>query len=138
MSLRVIGSWLGILGFAASSSPSPHAASRRDSSSHTPDIVDPCDRHRPTVDTATSGWVQYGTDGIYRDIDLSGCGFTSAPIISSSLAGSANLWTAQGGSALYSISATGFRTYVYLPGITPSKATGWNWNINWIAHPMNV
>ena len=125
------------MGFAASSSPSPHAASRRDSSSHTPDIVD-CDRHRPTVDTATSGWVQYGTDGIYRDIDLSGCGFTSAPIISSSLAGSANLWTARGGSVLYSIRATGFRTYVYWPGITPSKATGWNWNINWIAHPMNV
>ena len=39
---------------------------------------------------------------------------------------------------LYSIRATGFRTYVYWPGITPSKATGWNWNINWIAHPMNV
>ena len=31
-----------------------------------------------------------------------------------------------------------FRTYVYLAGITPSKATGWNWNINWIAHPKNV
>merc|ERR1711935_344366 len=37
--------------------------------------------------TATSGWVQYGNDGIYRDVDISGCGFTSAPTISSGLTG---------------------------------------------------
>ena len=84
--------------------------------------------------------MQYGTDGIYRDIDLSGCGFTSAPIITSSLAGTsaAGQWKSTGGSEPYSITATGFRIYVYYAGITPSKAASWNWNINWIAHPTNV
>ena len=81
----------------------------------------------------TSGWTQYGPDGIYRDVDLSGCGFTQAPIISSSLAGITRHWTARGGSAPYGKSANGFRIYVSEPGITPSDATAWGWKINWIA-----
>ena len=88
--------------------------------------------------TASSGWVEFTSGGIYRDIDLSGCGFTSAPIITSSLAGTGNHWKSTGGSEPYSITATGFRIYVYLAGITSSKAASWNWNINWIAHPTNV
>jgi hypothetical protein len=88
--------------------------------------------------TASSGWVEFTSGGIYRDIDLSGCGFTSAPIITSSLAGNAVHWTSTGGSEPYSITATGFRIYVYYAGITSSKAASWNWNINWIAHPKNV
>ena len=72
--------------------------------------------------TASSGWVEYISDGIYRDIDLSGCGFTSAPIITSSLAGSGHHWISLGGSEPYSITATGFRIHVYYAGITSSKA----------------
>ena len=82
--------------------------------------------------TATSGWVQYGNDGIYRDVDISGCGFTSAPTLSSSLT---NSWTASGGSSQYHITATGFRVYVYYPGITIAQATSWNWKIGWMAEP---
>jgi len=87
--------------------------------------------------TPTSGWTQYNSDGIYRDVDLSECGFTQPPIISSSLAGNGGHWTAIGGSALYSysITATGFRVYVYKGGITPSLATALGWNIDWIASP---
>ena len=79
--------------------------------------------------------VQFGTDGIYRDVDISGCGFTSAPIVSSSLAGSLSHWKATGGSYQYTITATGFRVYVNYGGITPAKATSYNWKIGWIAEP---
>jgi hypothetical protein len=53
---------------------------------------------------------------------LSGCDFTSAPIITSSLAGSGHHWISLGGSEPYSITATGFRIHVYYAGITSSKA----------------
>ena len=88
----------------------------------------------------TNGWAQYDDPNtVYIDVDLSGCGFTQAPIISSSLAGNGNHWKATGGSALYSITATGFRVYVYFPSaITPSDATSWGWNIDWIAAPAPV
>ena len=106
--------------------------------------------------TATGGWKQYGSDeygrgsiyydgsiysGIYLDVDISGCGFTSAPIISSSLGGdpASYHWISEGGSYQYWITATSFRVYVYLritwKPITPSIAEGWNWRINWIAEP---
>ena len=68
-------------------------------------------------------------------MDISGCGFTSAPIVSSSLAGSSSHWQATGGSYQYDITATVFRVYVYLPGITPAQATDWDWKIGWIAEP---
>ena len=79
--------------------------------------------------------MQLGADTIYRNVDISGCGFTSAPIVSSSLTGSANHWKATGGSYQDRITATGFRVVVYLPGITTTKATIWNWKIGWIAEP---
>ena len=88
--------------------------------------------------TPTSGWTQLDSNAVYIDVDLSGCGFTQAPIISSSLAGddAGGQWRATGGSALYLITATGFRVYVYYPwAITPSAATSWGWNIDWIAAP---
>ena len=91
--------------------------------------------------TATSGWKQTtssahgSTNGVYRIVDISGCGFTSAPIVSSSLTGSNKHWKAKGGSYQYHITATNFRVYVNLPGITTSKATGWDWKIGWIAEP---
>jgi hypothetical protein len=91
--------------------------------------------------TASSGWVEFSRgNGIYRDIDVSGCGFTSAPIITSSLAGiTGNHSKSTGGTEPYSITATGFRIHVYVEaGITSSLAASWNWNINWIAHPKNV
>ena len=68
-------------------------------------------------------------------MDISGCGFTSAPIVSSSLAGSSSHWQATGGSYQYDITATVFRVYVYRPGITPAQATDWDWKIGWIAEP---
>jgi hypothetical protein len=88
--------------------------------------------------TPNSGWTLYTSNTIYRDVDLSGCGFTQPPIISSSLAGNVEKhWTATGGSSLYSINATAFRVYVYQPflPITPSLATEKGWNIDWIPAP---
>tara|TARA_B100000768_G_C11024560_1_gene267509 strand:- start:252 stop:461 length:210 start_codon:yes stop_codon:yes gene_type:complete len=69
-------------------------------------------------------------------VDISGCGFTRAPIVSSSLTGVAGNWQATGGSAQYTITATGFRVYLYLPGITAAGATHWKWAIGWIAEPV--
>merc|ERR1712127_66998 len=84
--------------------------------------------------TAISGWVDFTSGGIYRDVDISGCGFTRAPIVSSSLTGVAGNWQATGGSAQYTLTATGFRVYVYMPDITAAIANGgWQWKIGWIA-----
>ena len=66
--------------------------------------------------TAASGWVDYfdgpNREGVYRDVDISGCGFTATPVVSSSLGGNSNHWTSTGGAEPYWITATSFRIYV--------------------------
>jgi len=87
-----------------------------------------------TGESNSSSWVQYGTDGIYINVSLSGCGFTSTPRIMSSLHGNTSHWTTTGGQNVYSASATTFRIYVKAwTGITPTIANSYGWHIEWVA-----
>ena len=90
-------------------------------------------------ETTASGWSYYSSSGIYRDVDMSSCGFTSTPVVSSSLSGSSSHWTSTGGAELYSITPSGFRTYV-ASTITASQAgsSTYNWHVNWIAAPATL
>jgi subtilisin family serine protease len=41
-------------------------------------------------------WQQYGADGLYLDVNTSGCGFTSAPLYLTSMGGLGNHWATRG------------------------------------------
>ena len=83
------------------------------------------------------GWVQYGADGIYIDINTSGCGFSTTPRYITSIQGGGNKWLLTGVTSIYSATPTGFRIYLkYDSGnfaLTPAYATASNYQINWIA-----
>ncbi|WP_241759419.1 S8 family peptidase [Pyxidicoccus parkwayensis] len=90
-----------------------------------------------TTQGATN-WQQYGTDGIYLDVNTSGCGFTSTPLYFTSLGGTSSHWQSIGATAIYSATATGFRVYVRFPSITPAVANQLGWHLNWHATPNNL
>lgn len=88
--------------------------------------------------TATdgTGWVQYGSTGIYIDVNTSGCGFTSTPRYFTSLGGSSAQWELVGVTSIYLATPTGFRIYVMKNNygtITTADADANNWYINWTA-----
>ncbi|MFP2927545.1 S8 family peptidase, partial [Pyxidicoccus sp. 3LG] len=82
---------------------------------------------------AASNWQVYGTDSVFLDVDTSGCGFTSTPLYFTSLGGHSGNWMASGATAIYASTATGFRVYIYMPGVTPAVANAWGWYLNWSA-----
>ena len=89
-----------------------------------------------------TNWVRdenSGRNGIYVDINIGSCGFTSLPVVVTSLAGNGFVWTAKGGSEPYFITRSSFRVVVYYegtpldPGITVAMANEWSWHVNWMA-----
>lgn len=82
-------------------------------------------------------WKQYGSRGLYVDIDTSRYKFSSTPIYTSSLAGNSQHWRIMGASSIYKASKTGFRVYIYNKekAITPDEANAKKWYINWTAAP---
>jgi serine protease len=82
-----------------------------------------------------SAWQQYGSDGIYLDVNTVACAQAVPPLYLTSLGGWANHRLASGATSIYNATATGFRVYIYLPGITPALANQYGWNINWQALP---
>jgi hypothetical protein len=80
-----------------------------------------------------TAWVQHRTDGVYVDIDTSGCQFSSTPIYISSVGGKGWHWETTGGSSIYSSTKNSFRIYLKLGAITPAKANEYGWHINWMA-----
>jgi hypothetical protein len=85
-----------------------------------------------------TNWQQYSADGIYLDVNTSGCGFTSTPLYFSSLGGASGHWVSRGATSIYLPSSTGFRVYVTFPGITPALANQYGWHLNWQATPNNL
>jgi secreted trypsin-like serine protease len=81
----------------------------------------------------STDWQQFGTDGVYVNIDTSACGLTSAPLYFSTIGGDGGHWTARGASSIYDPTATGFTIYLNDPGITPELANQRRWHINWEA-----
>lgn len=85
----------------------------------------------------STDWVVHSAGySVYVDVDISHCGFSSTPKLVTSIGGSSSHWQADGTSAPYSISNSGFRIYSNIKDrsdITPSQANAWQWHINWIA-----
>jgi hypothetical protein len=82
-----------------------------------------------------TNWVQYGNSGVYVDVDTSQCTFDAVPNYITSIGGDRHHWTAYGATSIYRETASGFRVYVYWPGITAQSARQKGWRINWKATP---
>ena len=86
---------------------------------------------------ATTNWKAYGSDAIYVNVDTTAAVFTETPHYFVSLGGSANQFSAQGISAIYSPTSTGFRIYLKANGIalTPAYAKSRGWYVQWLGVP---
>ncbi len=83
-----------------------------------------------------SGWVNYSSNGIYIDINTSGCNFTNTPRYITSMGGTSSHWMTTGATSIYMPTATGFRVYVrgdngYV--VRTTQATNYGYHINWMA-----
>jgi len=79
-------------------------------------------------------WKQFGSNGLYLDVDTSKAGFTETPIYITSMGGT-NIWATTGVNSIYVPTPTGFRVYVRFSSgasITPGQANSWNWHVRWI------
>jgi hypothetical protein len=89
-----------------------------------------------TVPGATA-WRAYNKNSLLVDIDTSAAGFTTTPLYFTSLGGRSRHWEAQGGSAIYQATATGFRIYIQPTNresstpYTPEKANELQWHVQW-------
>ena len=85
-----------------------------------------------------TNWQQYGTDGIFVDIDTSAAGFSKTPNYVASLHGLGFLWETTGGSEIYNAQKDRFRVFVRFvtdqPAPTPGQANSvdYSWHIVWI------
>ncbi len=83
-----------------------------------------------------AGWVNYSTNGIYIDINTSGCNFSNTPRYITSMGGTSSHWMTTGATSIYSPTPTGFRVYVrgdngYV--VRTTQATNYGYHINWMA-----
>ncbi len=86
----------------------------------------------------TTPWRQYGTHGLYVDIDTEACGYDEKPRYLASLGGNSKHWVVQGASSIYFPTKTGFRIYIRSPQpITPEEANKQAWIVYWRASPRN-
>ena len=87
-----------------------------------------------TVSGATN-WLALNSNVIYTDVSTSTAGFAATPLYFTSLGGTNNQRNAQGISAIYSPTATGFRLYLQgMNGVvaTPAYANSNGWNVRWL------
>jgi subtilisin family serine protease len=87
----------------------------------------------------STNWQVYTANDVFVDVNTAACGFSSRPEYFTSLGGNSEHWRAQGATAIYFPSATGFRIYLHRPtGLTPTQANNLQWHINWLAVPFNT
>jgi len=86
-----------------------------------------------TTGRETTDWINYGSQGIYTDVDIGSCGFVKTPTVTTSLEGRSNHWTADGTSAVYSASPTGFRIYIHKSNLQEDVAKNDGYNVEWIS-----
>lgn len=81
-----------------------------------------------------TNWQAFNNYAIYVDVDTSAAGFTETPNYVTSVGGYGNHWIAQGASAIYNATPTGFRVYLRFPSpISPPLANTWGWHVLWTA-----
>ncbi|GMT98398.1 hypothetical protein KH5H1_25170 [Corallococcus caeni] len=103
----------------------------------------PNNLRQPTLCTGqtqqnATAWQQYTHEGIYVDVNTASCAFSETPLYFTSIGGLSTHWVSSGATSIYTPTPTGFRIYVYLPGITPGQANAYGWHINWQATPNNL
>ncbi|MDF5754282.1 hypothetical protein [Spongiactinospora sp. TRM90649] len=88
--------------------------------------------------TPGQGWVAYGANGIYIDVDTTAARFTGSPVYVTSIGSTGgSQWNLVGPSAVYSATATRFRVYVQWKdgsALTPATAQSYGWFINWVGY----
>jgi hypothetical protein len=77
----------------------------------------------------------FAANTVYQEIDLTSYGFSSVPMIFTSLGGSNYHFKAIGGANIYFPSTSGFTIFVthLSQSVTTSNANSWNWHLNWCA-----
>ena len=89
-----------------------------------------------TTGRRTTGWTDYtGSTGIFKEVDISGCGFVKIPTITTSIEGSSSHWEITGTSAVYNAKIGSFSTYIAAnrPNTRKGFAEARFWNVEWIA-----
>jgi hypothetical protein len=83
--------------------------------------------------TPSTGWHQYGTNGLTRTVDISSCGLAVTPKILASLGGSTMHWNTTGVTSLYDVTQTSFQVFIYDESgpVTPADATARGWHVDW-------
>ena len=99
---------------------------------------DPREESCAKVCAGTSGrgatnWVDYSSNGIYTDVDISKCGFVTIPTVTSSLEGTTSHWGTTGSSEIYDVTTGTFRIYLVASHGRGGGANKMGWNVEWIA-----
>merc|ERR1711920_209778 len=82
----------------------------------------------------TTDWHDYGNDGLYYNVDISGCGFITVPTVTTSIEGTGYLYKILGTASIYNSTPTSFRIQVYYSGDPQGGfAESMKWNVEWIA-----
>jgi hypothetical protein len=80
----------------------------------------------------------YYNTGVFIDINMSGCGFTSPPYVFTAIKGTSSHWMTTGATSIYLLTSTSFRVYVhgYLysgSGLNTTVATNYGYTLMWMA-----
>jgi len=88
-----------------------------------------------TTGRETTDWYDLTSVQVYYDVDISDCGFTTIPTVTTALEGNANLLNVWGTSQLWDTTPTSFRIVLQHPGynLQGGFAENRDWNIEWIA-----
>jgi len=84
-----------------------------------------------TTGRSTTTWTYYSSNGIYEDVDISDCGFTTIPTVTTSIEGTGYHWLVKGSSSIYSVTTKSFR--IYINSDSTNRADSKEWNVEWIA-----
>lgn len=84
-----------------------------------------------------TNWQQYGSTGLYVDVNTAGCGYPNMPLYFTSLGGNTSHWMTTGATAIYTPTPTGFRVYInsLFGPVSPALANSYGWHLNWSAWP---
>ena len=86
-----------------------------------------------TSGRGATNWVDFSSNGIYTDVDISKCGFVTIPTVTSSLEGTWNHWSTTGSSEIYDVTTSTFRIYLVTSHGRGGGANERGWNVEWIA-----
>jgi len=88
-----------------------------------------------TTGRYTTNWLNYGSAGVYLDVDITGCGFIKVPTVTTSIEGSSSHWVATGTSSIYNVEPSKFRIFLNNNVANPQNGSArqMKWNVEWIA-----